>query len=70
MTPKCPKCETNVDRTVMHQLDAYSDGHPWNAVAYLCPSCGCVLGVQLDPLALKSDLVAEILKALGKGKKP
>jgi transposase-like protein len=34
--------------------------NPFNGLCYCCPSCGAVLGAELDPIALKADL----LKAL------
>lgn len=43
-------------------------GSRFNSVKYSCPSCGNVLNVGVDPVALKSDIVSEILQALGKGK--
>jgi len=38
----------------------------YKGVSYVCPSMGChlVLGVGLDPIALKTDLVNEIVKKL------
>lgn len=36
-------------------------GGEWNGVVYCCPYCGVVLGVQIDPIAIKKDVVAELL---------
>ena len=63
---KCPKCDSDVDSVVMEQIDAFSSGHPWNAVSYSCPACHCVLGVEFDPLSLKADIVEAVVQALRK----
>jgi hypothetical protein len=35
-------------------------GKSWNAVSYQCPHCHTVLSVEIDPIALKSDIVSEV----------
>jgi len=60
---KCPKCEKNISHVKTEQISAATGmgGNDWRALSHLCPLCHTVLGVQVDPLAIKS----EILKALG-----
>ena len=66
-TGKCPKCERVIDRVTIDQIDAYNQSrNVFNAVSYLCPHCQTVLSVQIDPLALKTDTVNDLLKALKK----
>jgi hypothetical protein len=36
----------------------------WNGVSYDCPYCFSSLGVSIDPIAIKSDIIADLLKAL------
>jgi hypothetical protein len=63
----CPKCDELVTTTTLHPITAYaSSGGSWNVVAYLCPSCDCVLSVGIDPVGLKKDTVAEVLRGLRK----
>ena len=38
----------------------------WEGVAYHCPGCHAVLGVGIDPIALKTDIVNEVVEALRK----
>jgi hypothetical protein len=39
-------------------------GNSWNCVTYNCPFCFSVLSVGIDPVALKADTVAEVVRAL------
>jgi hypothetical protein len=65
----CPKCDKPVSSVTTCNVEVNtipSPGHTWRGVEHCCPSCGCILGVQIDPVALKTDIVEEILHALGK----
>lgn len=63
---KCPKCENLVTRINLHGVQASVPfGTVWNSITYNCPSCNTVLGVSIDPIAIKADIVAEILKGKG-----
>jgi hypothetical protein len=51
----------------MQALDAkVLMGGSWKAISYQCPHCETVLSVEIDPIAVKADIVAEIAKMLGK----
>jgi hypothetical protein len=41
-------------------------GKSFHGVNYVCPACRVVLSVAIDPVALKSDLIAAIAKELGR----
>jgi len=48
----CPKCENLVSTA---RLEAVTiDG------GYVCPSCSCVLGIGIDPVALKAELLDDL----------
>ncbi len=64
---KCPKCE--------RVLNAIQGGHvtikvplgaQFHGISYNCPSCQIILGVQIDPVALKTDIINELLSKLGR----
>jgi hypothetical protein len=58
---KCPKCEKTI--TAVSVEDVSLNGGlrvTWKGFSYSCPSCHTVLGVQMNPLTLNSDLVAEM----------
>lgn len=62
---KCPKCEHLVTKAVIHGLDAgVPFGPTWKGISLNCPSCNTVLSIQIDPIAIKADIIAGLLKAL------
>lgn len=67
MAALCPKCQAHVGRANLADITV---GNPlnkqWNGIAYTCPSCSTILSVAIDPIAIKTDIVNEILRALGK----
>jgi hypothetical protein len=64
----CPKCEANVTRVNLTEITASAFmGKQWRTVKYSCPHCNTILGVQIDPIAIKTDIVEAILHAFGKG---
>jgi len=63
---KCPRCEKPISRLSFTSLDAASGLDSWKAVVYSCPACGCAIGAQIDPLAIKADIVNDVAALLGK----
>lgn len=64
----CPKCDRTI-RQVKAEAVTIDGGpaHRWAGSACVCPNCSAILGVSIDPMALKSDLedqLAEIRKLL------
>jgi endogenous inhibitor of DNA gyrase (YacG/DUF329 family) len=65
MTSKCPKCEKLVTRLNLNGMDAsepFKMGNGWKAITLTCPHCSSVLGAQIDPIAIRSDIVNAIKK--------
>ena len=71
MIGNCPKCGTIVRTANVNSIEITSpEGRTFKGVSYLCQGCNCVLSVAIDPIALKTDIVSEVLKgvrALGRG---
>ena len=40
----------------------------WHGVSLVCVHCATVLGVAIDPIALKTDIVKEVARALREGR--
>ena len=53
----CPSCEQPVTRLSLHGVEAGQlfGRSGWKAITLSCPSCGVVLGAQIDPVALKRE---------------
>lgn len=65
---KCPKCQQPVISARIHGIEATnSGGKGFNAITFVCPNalCQAVLGCQIDPIAIKTDIVNEVAKLLG-----
>lgn len=61
----CPSCKKIVRGVEADGIDISVNLMPqWKGVAYHCQSCRAVLGVEIDPVALKADILAEIKQLL------
>lgn len=65
-TGKCPKCDAFVQNVnvqdVIIQHSFGGDG--WKGFTYSCQHCDAVLGVEINPLTLKSDIISGVVNAL------
>jgi hypothetical protein len=62
---KCPKCEKTVAAVSIEHIDVLQAfTKRWHGVSFLCTHCQTVLGVGIDPVALKTDTVAEVVEQL------
>ena len=65
---KCPKCEKPIGSSVRMETVAAGAGFSvgYKAVAYGCPhaECGAVFSVQIDPMALKMELLRDLTKEI------
>jgi len=64
---KCPKCDASLDHV---DLDGITIGDKisgplHHGVSYVCPKCKTILGVAIDPIAVKTDTVRQTLEGLG-----
>lgn len=64
---KCPKCEAIIRSVSIEAVDVKQGMQSkFHGVSYSCPSCRTVLSVSIDPIAIKTDIVKELKKALAK----
>lgn len=54
-TGKCPKRDKPITEVIIEPVKARAKNAEFNAISYVCPSCGAVLSVSVDLLALKND---------------
>ena len=67
-TGKCPKCEKLLLNVKVETIDLTENlTQRWKGASYSCPHCHTILGVELNPTALRSSIVSEVKKALGRG---
>lgn len=65
---KCPHCDKVLTRVTLKPLDGQIplDQSKWKCVAYGCPVCQKAISIQMDPIALKADTIAEVKRLLGR----
>jgi uncharacterized protein with PIN domain len=64
----CPKCGKPLNILNAQAVKAHVQfGHKLNCLAYTCPACHVVLGVGIEPLGLKEEIVSDLFKRLKKG---
>lgn len=70
MLSSCPVCKGVVSHVNGDgvEINMGYDKKTWNGVLYKCPHCNTVLGCQIDPIAIKSDIVDELFKRLKAGR--
>jgi hypothetical protein len=62
---KCPSCSNAITSPAMKGFTAGVPlGQKWNCIAFCCPTCQAVLSAQIDPVALKSDIISGVVQAL------
>jgi hypothetical protein len=66
----CPKCNTPINSVRIQRVEGREGilEQGWKCFAYLCPSCGCVLSVSVDPEGLKNEIVDAVLSAIRLGR--
>ena len=67
MLALCPKCGASVTQVQMSEVEAKSaQGLSLRGVAYSCIRCSAVISVGIDPMALKGDMVREVMEEFKK----
>lgn len=61
----CPKCSATINSVQIQDVDGTVAGRTrWACIAYTCPHCSHVLSVQIDPIALKTDILQGVATLL------
>lgn len=63
---KCPHCNQGFTRVAIGNIPAQNLKGSWNAISYNCPNCSASLGVEIDPLAVRTEIVAYITEEFRK----
>lgn len=63
----CPHCKTHISEVRIESITGKVPfGKQWNCISYSCPHCSDCLSVQIDPIAVKTDIVDEVVDHLRK----
>lgn len=63
-TGKCPYCEATVSEVKISTVSCKGPERTYHGISYSCGSCGKVLSVAIDPIAVKSDTVDMVVDRL------
>jgi hypothetical protein len=64
---KCPVCQNPVTHASGQSLEInFENGATLSGVSFQCPNpaCNTVIGIQVDPLAYKREIVREVTASL------
>lgn len=57
MGGKCPACGNAVLSLRGGATDVTFPGGTFKTIVFQCPTCTAVLGAQIDPIALRTDII-------------
>lgn len=60
MPALCPYCEQNITYLNLEEMTSKAFMQEWRTIAYVCPKCRKIISTQIDPIAIKADIVNEI----------
>ncbi len=65
MSGKCPKCEKLLGSVKIEAVEGIVGFQSaWNCITLSCPFCNTILSTQIDPIALKADIIDGVVKKL------
>lgn len=63
MSGKCPQCKKILSSVTCERIDVQVlMGNSWKGMACKCPYCETVINVQVDPAALRADILNGLLE--------
>lgn len=65
-TGVCPSCKKALPRVNGGSTTIQVGMSTYDGFAYSCPSCNAVISVEIDPIAMKNDIVESLLQRLRK----
>jgi hypothetical protein len=61
MAAKCPHCDQMISRFNLEEMTSSAlFGQEWRTIAYICPMCQKIISTQIDPIAIKTDIINAI----------
>lgn len=68
-TGKCPHCNQVLQKVRFEHLPIHQhDEKKWIGASLVCPFCQSILNVSVDPIALRNDIVNQVVDHLKRGK--
>jgi len=68
MTPYCPHCSAILSRVEVNDTTLTVRSRPkWKGLIYSCPICHKALSVDVNPHAVREDILNDIRQLLARG---
>ena len=68
-TGKCPHCNQILQKVRFEHLPIHQhEEKKWIGASLVCPFCQSILSVSVDPIALRNDIVNQVVDHLKRGK--
>lgn len=60
---KCPFCDNQLMEVKAEEIAIkYPAGSVWKGASYICPFCNKIISIQIDPIAIKAEIINGIKK--------
>ena len=59
--PQCPRCSDPLTVVFSQRIDVSHEGNTLDAIAYTCPTCDVVLGVEKHPSSLRYEIIEGVV---------
>lgn len=57
----CPHCKAPVSLVSIKDIQAQALlGATWKAVAYCCQACQAIISIQIDPIAIRTEIIESL----------
>lgn len=61
MAATCPECNSLVSHLNIQEMTSSAFfGTQWRTIAFVCPTCQKILSIQIDPIAIRTDIINAI----------
>ena len=65
MAAMCPECNSTVSHLNIEEMTSSAFfGTQWRTIGFVCPSCQKILSIQIDPIAIKTDIINAVVSAI------
>jgi hypothetical protein len=63
---KCPKCDSMFSSANLEPIQLNQPRQKWKGVAYNCPSCATAISISIDPLAIRNEIITDVVAEIKK----
>ena len=57
----CPQCKQLIENVVISPIPGIAPMETWDVISYNCPKCNVSLGMQIDPIHIRNQIIKSLL---------